>query len=157
MLSRRNTICAVVLALALFAQACQHNFALDLRLVLAASGPLIESLNLGPKKGAVIADFTDLANGAATLADKFKTCGASKVCKLDAVSAFESTFEMVAARGHFGLSPKLLTVEGVLKGIIASAKIYFGGGSPNARMAGKPVTEDDIKGQIKALEIAMQP
>lgn len=147
----------LILVFAILSQACgSQNFATDLRLVLAASGPLIESLNLGAKRGAVIADFTDLANGAATLADDLKVCQNAKPCELTAVEKFDGTFEVVINRGHFGLSPKLQVVEGVVRGIISSAKIYFGGAT-NARMASKPVTEKSIKAQVEALKVAMQP
>jgi hypothetical protein len=142
------------------------NFARDFRLVLAASGPLISSLPLGDKKAAVAADFTELAGDAATMADEFNVCG-SKPCKLNAVSKFESEFEVVDARGHFGLHPKLQTVEGILKGIIASARIYYGGGSgtvtfpatgtgPAVVTPVRVVTEKDLKAQLDALKAAMK-
>lgn len=156
---RRVTLVYVTALVILGQTACQHNFSTDLRVALAASGPLIESLNLGSQRGAVIADFTDLANGAATFANELKACGSATPCKLDAATKFESLFDSVIARGHFGLSPKLQTVENILRGIIASARIYFGGesSSSNARMAGKPVTEDSIKAQIDELKKAMTP
>jgi hypothetical protein len=154
---------APTLALVLLFQGCAVNFARDFRLVLAASGPLVNSLPLGNKKAAVVADFSELAGDASTMADEFNTCGASKPCKLNAVSKFESEFEIVDARGHFGLHPKLQTVEGILKGIIASARIYYGGTSAGVIANGPSlgpapvVTEADLKAQLKDLKAAMRP
>lgn len=160
----KRSIASVVLASVLFLSSCGGGFASQLRVILATSGPLIESLHLGGSKVAVVADFTELGGDAATLADSLNTCGAVKSCNLDAVSRFEFQFKAVDARGHFGLHPKLQTVEGILKGIIASARIYYGGSAPsagkNASAANGPapvVTEADLKAQLESLKAAMRP
>jgi hypothetical protein len=151
-----------LIAQLIFATACgPSNFALDLRVVLAASGPLIQSLPISPAlKSGLVVDFTDLASGAATLAEGFKACGDSKTCKLDAVDRYEALFENVQARGHFGGNAKLQTILGIVKGIIGSARIYFGGAITTPQVGAQqpqPVTEKDIKQQIERLKKEMQP
>lgn len=140
--------------------ACGSNFATELRIILAASGPLIQSLPLPANiKTGLISDFTELGGAGATFADDLKTCATSKPCKLNAVSKFELVFERVIARGRFGTSPKLQTIEGIIKGIIASARIFYGGGT-TVSMDGipqPPVTEKTMKKQVELLKAAMQP
>lgn len=156
---QRKLILPLIVIFAILTQACgSQNFALDLRLALAASGPLIQSLPISQAlKDGDIADFTDLASGALTLADDLKVCASARPCELSAVSKYEVTFESVLNRGHLVKSgPKVAQVLAILRGIIEAAKIYFGAPS-NARMASKPVTEKSIKAQIATLKTAMQP
>lgn len=159
MIRYKRHLIAPVLAICIFLQGCGGgSFATQLRVILAASGPLIESLNLGSNKQAVVRDFTDLASGAATLSDDLKACGDSKPCKLDAVTVYERTVDTVIARGHFGLSPKLQTIQGIVRGIIASAKIFFGQRQSIARGgSARVVTEQELKTQINELRAAMSP
>ena len=141
------------------------NFGQQLRLILAAGGPLVESLPLstGIKSG-LITDFTDMGNGAATLGDCLSSA-TDKPAKLVCVSTFDMSVETVIARGHFGEanSPKLQRIETLIQGIIASAKIYYGGTpktSADARVATirtEPVTEASLKAQIEALKREMKP
>ena len=135
------------------------NFATSLKAVLAASGPLIESLNLGERKQAVVLGFTELAGDAGTLADALQSC-TDKPCDLAAVRAFKSDYDRIASRGVFGVHPKLQKVGDILDGIITSAEIYYGapnkGATRTAGGAAKPVTESDIKAQIKELQAAMK-
>lgn len=155
----RRTALASILALVILSQtACQQNFALDLRLALAAAPPLVASLPISQAlKDGDVADFLDLGSGALTMSDALKACH-DNPCKLNAVAAYETTFESVLNRGHLTKSgPKVEVILGILRGIIASARIYFGGASPNARMVGKPVTEKEIRSQIDALKSAMKP
>jgi len=131
-------------------------FAGQLRLVLAASGPLINSLPLSSTlKTGLVTDFTDMAGDAATLSDCLKTA-ADKPTKLICVQSFGAEVEAVIARGHFGdaNSPRLQQILGLIHGIIASAKIYYG--APSARASSKPVTEATIKAQIDELKRAME-
>lgn len=156
---KRRLLLTPILILTILLQGCGgSSFASQLRGILAASGPLIASLSLGDKRQAVISDFTDLASGAATLADDLKACGDAKPCKLDAVAKYETRFWDVLRRGHFNLSPKLERIQDIISGIIASAKIFYGsrqtvtrGGSPRV------VTEAELKAQVNELKAAMQP
>lgn len=160
---KRSTIVAPALVALLWIQSCSgSNFATQLRTILAASGPLIESLNLGDKKQAVITDMQDLASGAADLSDALKACE-TKPCKLDAVSKYEVKFWDVLRRGHFKLSPKLEKVQEILGGIISSAKIYYGAPAPRtSRVAGsRPVPEpnaaSELNTRLAELKAAMRP
>lgn len=158
----RRKILSFAAVLIVITQLACFNFSGQLRIILAASGPLIESLPLNPKlKTGLIADFAELANGAITMDEDFKACGKSKPCRLNAVVKFEATFETVEARGHFGVHSKLKTVEGILKGLIASARIYYDDNSPQLSKSRKskavPPTENDIKAQLNDLRDAMRP
>lgn len=152
----------LILAALMLIQSCgASSFASQLRLILAASGPLIESLNLGDKKDAVIQDFSDLASGAADLSDALKACE-TKPCKLDAVSKYEVKFWDILRRGHFKLSPKLEQVQEVLAGIISAAKIYYGAiDKKSSRAAGsgpalEPNAANELNAKLKELKEAMQ-
>ena len=169
---RRKTLLftAPLLILTLLLAACGGaSFATQLQVILAASGPLISSLPLPANiKSGLITDFTDLSSGAVSLANTIGSCKSDKVCALQGVSTFEALFETVDARGNFGKHPKLVTIEGIIKGIIASAEIYYGG-QPKASKAAaigrastsnapaRTVTEAQIKAQVETLKAAMQP
>lgn len=158
MKTHRSIITVPIMIAVLFVQACGNNFATELRIILAASGPLIQSLPLpAAVKNGLITDFTDLASGAATFSDDLRACAASKPCKLGAVEKYEAVFERVIARGRFGTSPKLQTIEGIARGIIASAKIYYGGRTASMAGTTQTVTEADMKAQMASLRKAMQP
>lgn len=146
-----------IIFLLIFANCGGFNFSTSLRAVLAASGPLIESLNLGDKKTAVVADFADLASAAGTLGDEIKAC-TDKPCQLNAVDRFQTRFWDIERRGHFKLSPKLEKVQEVLAGLIASARIFYGAKPPAVRgSSGRVVTEGDLKAQLDELKVAMKP
>ena len=155
-----TALCSLIVIVALLVTACpsSSSFARNLRIVLLASGPLVESLHLSPAlKSGVITDFTDMASNAATLSD---CLGASsdKPAKLICVQSFDTQVETIIARGHFGEanSPRLQQVLGLIRGIIASARIYYGAPRTGAE-ASQPVTEASIKAQVEALKKAMQP
>lgn len=158
MRTSRSIVAVSLLTVILLSQvACGANFATELRIILAASGPLIQSLPLPANiKSGLIVDFTDLASGAATFAEDLKVCATAKPCKLGAVEKYEAVFERVIARGRFGASPKLQTIEGIARGIIASAKIYYGGATTIAGTT-RTVTDADMKAQLQALKVAMRP
>jgi hypothetical protein len=106
-------------------------------------------------KSGLVTDFTDMAGGAATLGDCLN--GASgKPAKLVCMQMFSLEVEAIIARGHFGNanSPRLQRILGLIRGIIVSAKIYYG--APSARASSKPVTEATIKAQIESLKKAME-
>ena len=154
---RQSKLSAIALSVILAVSCGASSFAGQLRLVLAASPPLVESLPLpAPLKTGLIADFTDMAGGAATLGDCLKTAD-GKPAKLVCVQSFRVEVESVIARGHFGdaNSPRLQKILGLIRGIISSAQIYYG--APSARASSRVVTEDSIKAQIKELEAAMKP
>lgn len=161
----KKLLTAPLLAVVLFLQACGGGFASQLRLYLAASGPLVQSLPLSDSaKRGVIADFTELAGSAAAMADGIKKCGAEKLCKLNEVEVFQTVFSRVEARGNFGSHEKLQTVQRIVSGIIASARIYYGGaprgGIASAESidpASRTVTEADLKAQLEELKAAMRP
>lgn len=151
-----------ILLLAVLATACGSKaFAQQLCIVLAASPPLIESLPLPPAlKAGLITDFTDMADRTATLSDCLSGA-VDKPAKLVCVQSFEGQVELIINRGNFGNAnnPRLQKILGLIRGIIASARIYYGGapsGDTAARSEGR-VTEDTIKAQIKELKLAMQP
>src|SRR5947207_15970420 len=116
---------ALTLVSAFIFQGCGNpNFGRDLRLALAVSAPFIESLNLGNKKAQVVADFAELGSDAATFSDALTTCKGAKACELAAVENLESKVEPVLNR-DFGINPTLQRIEGIVRGILAAAKIYF--------------------------------
>ena len=135
-------------------------FANELRMVLAASSPLIESLPLNSNlKVGLVTDFTDMAGGAATLGDCLNTA-TDKPAKLMCVQSFSTDVEAVINRGHFGQAnnPRLTQILGIVRGVIASARIYYGAPkSSTSKAASKPVTEASLKAQIEALKEAMKP
>lgn len=153
------TILLVLLAISCGSKA----FAQQLRIVLAASPPLIESLPLSPalKKG-LITDFTDMADRTATLSDCLSGA-VDKPAKLICVQTFEGQVELIINRGNFGNAnnPKLQRVLSLIRGIIASARIYYGGAASSeagiAAQSAERVTSDTIKAQIKQLKEAMRP
>lgn len=152
----KRTTCYAQALVLVFLMACGGGT--TLRVILASSGPLVQSLPLPDHiKNGLVADFTDLGSGAAVMADEIKLCGASKSCKLDSVLKFETLFEKVDARGHFGVHPRIQTVEGIIKGLIGSLKIFYGGTSNRPDVMASPVTEDSINARLKALEKAMKP
>lgn len=122
----KNISAVFVIVFALALQGCgASNFATDLRLALAVSSPFIESLNLGGRRAAIVADFTELGTDAATMADSINACAGKKQCELSAVQVFEGSFESVANR-DFQNIPELQTVESLVRGILEAAKIYYG-------------------------------
>lgn len=137
----------------LFLAACGSGFATELRLVLMAAPPVIEQLPLTPAlKSGLVTDFMDMGGSAANLSDCIKA-GADKPAKLICVQSFQIQVETIISRGHFGETnnPKLQRILGLIRGIVASARIYYGGGS-----SAVAVTEDTIKQQIKQLKAEMR-
>lgn len=149
----------IPLILAIVIAACGgSNFARQLRLVLAASPPLIESLPLSPAlKSGLITDFTGMADGAATLAECLSVAP-DKSAKVMCVSNYQVVVESIIARGHFGdaNNPRLNQILSLIRGIIASARIYYGAPAPTARAGQPPVTEKSIKAQVDELERLMK-
>lgn len=153
-----------ILTLAVLTWACPFGskaFAVQLRIILAASPPLIESLPLSPTlKSGLITDFTDMAGNVANLSDCLGDAP-DKPAKLACVQGLESQVESIINRGNFGNAnnERLQQILRLIRGIIASARIYYGGApSPSFRDAvPQRVTEETIKAQIKELERAMQP
>lgn len=160
-MNKRNFITSGVMIILMALASCGGgSFASQLRIILAASGPLVDSLPISDnlRKG-LVTDFTDLASGAADLSDDLKAC-TDNPCKLDAVKKFEVRFWDIQRRGHFKVNPKIQRIQSIIEGIIDSAKIYFGGSSRTPRMAGAQpavVTDADIKAQLDELKEAMKP
>jgi hypothetical protein len=151
---------ALVLMAAMFFTGCK-SYSTELRIVLAASGPLIESLPLSPAlKSGLVTDFTDMGAKTADLSDCLKAAS-DKPAKLQCVSTYEGAVEVIIQRGHFlqANNAKLNTVLGILRGIIASAAIYYGGrpAAGNGTVGALHVTESDLKRRIDDLRTAMQP
>lgn len=153
---------ALNLTVALLITACGgSSFARQLRLVLAASPPLIESLPLSPAlKSGLITDFTSMADNTATLAECLSAVP-DKPAKLTCVQSYQLQIEAVIAHGNFGNAnhPRLNQILSLLRGIIASARIYYGGTAADTRTVGvapERVTEDSIKRQIKELEVLIK-
>ena len=157
----RKLATTAILSAFLLIQSCgASDFATQLRVILAASGPLIESLNLGEAKSKVIVNFTELASDAAHMADAIKTCGSDKPCKLNAVAAFKADFDRISLRGIFSAHPKLQRVGEILDGIIDAARIYYGERRPSVATAGPMPAqnaEKDLNDRLKELKAAMRP
>lgn len=153
-----------VICLALLVTACplgSKAFAQQMRIVLAASPPLIESLPLpAALKSGLITDFTDMAQRTAVLSDCFSGAP-EKPAKLTCVQAYEGQVEIIINRGNFGNAnnQRLQQILGLIRGIIASARIYYGGAPSGTAATRSPerVTEDSIKAQVKELREAMKP
>jgi len=158
MLNRRSIHAFALITILVLANCGASDFASQLRLILAASTPLINSLNLGDKKQAVIQDFSDLAQGAATLSTDLKACDTSKPCKVEAISRFEVRFFDIERRGHFKLSPKLQNVENILRGIIEAAKVYYGVAPRSSRTVGGPAANPakELSDRLAELKAAMK-
>jgi hypothetical protein len=165
-MKRKHSKVGAVLILALLVTACPFGskaFAQDLRIVLAASPPLIESLPLPASlKAGLITDFTDMAGHTATLSDCISGAE-NRPAKLVCVQTLEGQVETVINRGNFGRADneRLQQILGLIRGIIASAIIYYGG-TPSTSVRGvsgssEKVTAESIKAQIKELREAMKP
>ena len=153
---KRRASIAILLCLSLIATACGGGFASNLRAVLAASTPMIDALPISPSlKSGLVVDFKDLAQGAANLKDDLDACS-TKACKLDGVNRFQRLFWDVQRRGHFGSHPKLEKIELILRGIIDTARAYYG--AVQRRGVVSPAeTEKSLKAQIEALKREMEP
>jgi len=153
---KRSIRSTALIAILVLASCGAADYASQLRVILAASTPLINSLNLGDKKQAVIQDFADLASGANDLSTDLKACGQAKPCKIAAIERYEHRFWDIERRGHFKLSPKLQNIQSILGGIINAAKVYYG---PQTAIAG-PVAaanpEKVLSDRIAALKAEMQ-
>lgn len=159
--ARKLSLVGTLIAILVLANCGASDFASQLRIIVAASGPLINSLNLGDKKAAVIQDFADIASGAADLSTDLKACAQDKPCKIAAIERFEHRFWDIQRRGHFKLSPKLQNVESILQSVIAAAKVYYGGGKTPQAAARGPVSSanpaSDLKQKLDELRAAMKP
>jgi len=157
-------------ALLILVLACGANISTQIRLYTSAARPLIESLPLPqPLKDGLITDFIDLGNGGAILNDDLKACAKDKPCSVRAVQKFESLFDSVSDRGcpskcHFGAHDRLVQIKRVIRGIINSALIYYGGESshPAPAVRGRPQptskeAEAAMKSGMKELEQLMKP
>ena len=157
---RRTLVLAPVLILSLLATACPFgsalNFAKAITNILDASDPFVQALPLPASvKAGLVVDFKDLARGGVTMTTEFETCAKSKPCKLTAVDKFSVLFQTVYERGHLGASNAALQrVVGILRGLIASAKIYYGLSTPGIT-APQDVTEKDLERQLGDLKAAM--
>jgi hypothetical protein len=146
-----------VLALLLLLTACSGNFSSKLRLVLLAAPPLIQSLPLSTDlKSGLITDFTDMGDRTATLGECLNGA-ASKPAKLVCVQTYEPQIETIIARGHFGNAnnERLNQILGLIRGIIASARIFYG--EPTAAASTTKVTERSIRQQVDELNRLMKP
>lgn len=153
---------ALALTLSILATACPFGskaFGQELRVILLASPPFVESLPLSTslKKG-LVTDFTDMADHTAGLSECLSDA-ADKPAKLVCVQTLEGQVETIINRGNFGNAnnQRLQQILGLIRGIIASARIYYGGGSSGRSAVSERVTEESIKKQIKELKEAMKP
>lgn len=153
-MSKLLIICTLVCAI--FFKTCggEVNFALGLRSALAASPILVESLPISANKKALTNDFTQMGDKTLVLSEDIKACAEDKPCKLTAVGKYSTAIESILSRPEFGNIPKLATIMGIVRGIIASARVFYGGPAP---MGAPPVTEKSIKAQIDELRREMQP
>jgi hypothetical protein len=125
------------------------SFGLTLRLLLASAGPVIDALPLGKQKDLVV-DFTDIGADTSVLVEELKAA-TDAPGKLAAVKKYDAGVEFVLSRGHFGASAKLTRIESLIRGIIASAEIFYGGAPSRPQVAsGKPQTKAEAKAAIDA-------
>lgn len=130
------------------------SFSRELRIVLLAAPPLIESLPLPPVlKSGLITDFTDIASHAAGLSECLSE-GIDKPADLRCVQTFQRQVEVIVSRGNFGNAnnEKVQRILSLIRGIVASAIIYYGGTPPAGVQVTGPATEDSIKRQIEELK-----
>lgn len=158
MKATRFLILPVILAIVL--QGCGGgNFAATLMNILDASAPFVDALPLPQNvKNGLLVDFRDLAKGAATLKTNLDACAKSKPCKLTAVDTYAALFETVYARGHMGAdNEKLRRTITILRAILASAKLYYGGAfSGPVGGAATGGTKEDLERQLKDLRDSMK-
>lgn len=156
---RKRPALALTLSLSFLLSACGASFAQEFRIVLLAAPPLIESLNLPPAlRSGLIQDFTDLAGNTLDFSDCLKAAP-TKPAKLICTQTLDTQAEIVIARGHFARAnnPKLQRVLGLVRGIIASAKLYYGSGTSANGSQAPEVTADSLKKQIADLKAEMRP
>lgn len=158
---------ALVLLLLGSQVACDPKYATALQLIFAAAGPFIESLPVGSDREATIIDFTDLGSATTTLAIALNNAP-SKTAKVNAIDTYEKSVEAIFNRGHFTNSETLQRIERLARGIIASARIYYGGTAPpvtgdaSARRAPGPAmtkaeAKKDLDAKIKELQSIIAP
>lgn len=151
---------SAVLAAVLMLASCSSGFPTKLRLVLLAAPPLIQSLPLSPTlKSGLVTDFTDMADRTAGLGECLNAA-TTKPSKLTCVQTYQSQVEAIIARGNFGNAnnERLNQILGVIRGIIASARIYYGEAPPvRAEAIRVKVTESTIKAQVDELDRLMKP
>lgn len=154
-MKRKLLLAPVILALLL--SGCGFNLSRDLRLAILAAPPLIETLPLSAAlKSGLITDFVDMSGRTADLGDCLKA-GDGKPADLICVQSFEAQVETIINRGNFGNAnnEKLQRILSLIRGIIASARIYYGEVTAGLAPAQR-VTEESIKEQIKRLKAEMQ-
>lgn len=144
----------------LILQACGGSFTQNFRLALLAAPPVVESLPLSAAlKSGLITDFTDMAGDVLDLSSCLKA-GPDKPADLICVQSLDSKVEIIIARGHFAQAnhPKLQRILDLIRGIIASARIYYGGGSPT--LTGRGISEKEagetIRVKLDELKAAMK-
>jgi hypothetical protein len=166
-MNRRNllkggAVATLVLSLLISQIACGGaDFAQTFRLALLAAPPLIESLALPASlKTGLITDFTDLGGDALDLKDCLSAAPGNPA-KLMCVQTLETKAEIVIARGHFvqANNPKLQRILGLIRGIIQSAKVFYGGGTRSLTGAAQSPqqAEKTLKAKLKELKAEMNP
>jgi hypothetical protein len=154
---------SLVLLFAVSQAACNTNFVTELRIVLAASGPLVSSLEasgvLPASIGAnVIQDFTDEANAVGDFSAALTACGTDNQCKANAAETLFNQSEAIYQRGHFGSNVKILTAANIARGIFESIKLYYASRAPNAKVSAvRTPTDKELKAKVQELKLAMQP
>lgn len=156
-----NKRIAAILLVALMAQACGGGFATNLRSVLAASEPLIDSLVTSgvipaAARDTYIRDFEDLAQGATLLKENLDSC-TDKPCRLDAVDKYQVLFWDVLRRGHFSKIDKLRNIQVIITAIIEAAKAYYAPAVVRRDGTVEPQTDKEIREGIEKLREAMKP
>lgn len=159
---KRSTV-ALTLSLSLFLAACGGSgFANQLRVILTLAPPLIDSLVASGAipsgaRSTYIKDFSDLADGAISLKENLDACK-DKPCKLGAVDIYQQVFFDVQARGHLGNVEKLRKVQVIVAGIIASARIFYGGSNITRGATTAPAKSideqlDDLKREMQVSQV----
>ncbi len=148
-------ICALVFTLTISQLACDRDLTFGLRSAFAAAPILIAALPVSANKQALGSDFTEMGNDTVTLSDDLKACAKAKPCSLTAIDKYSVSIEGVLSRPEFNINvAKLEKVKGLVRAIIASARVFFGA-EAHGIMATVGVTEKSIRTQVDNLKREM--
>ena len=173
-LFRQRKVLAVALTVVVFAAACGGGVLKSLRLALASSQPLTNSLVASGAISSslatqIVTDFSDGTGCALTLESEFKAIPKgdpdNKVKKLNASVRAAKCWRAIVDRQNFGKHPKVQNAASLVEGIFASLVVFYSEpGEMRASAEGKeskPVDEKaleaDLKRRVKELEAAMKP
>lgn len=124
---------ALVMTAAPFAAGCDASFADQVKLVSLAINPAVEALPISEGRQAAIDDGAQIAALTATFATNLKRA-IGDAAKLAVVDAYDVALEPLLMRPELH-TPNLDKIFGLVRGVIASARIYYGDTPPAAARA----------------------